>query len=171
MRAFIIKKIPIREYDELVICYTQEDGKQVYKAKSVLRSTSKQASHLDILNLVDFNLVQGNGHPIITSAYCLNAFSKIKSDIKALAVSFFIVELMDKVVMEGERDGSLWDFLSNKLNDINLFANKKDIFWQKEFKKIHAEAVNVLGYGKGLSIEEAVERRFGSLQLIQNVVR
>jgi len=110
MQAIIIKKIPIREHDELVICYTEDQGKQAYQAKGILKPASLQASHLDTLNLVDFNLVQGNGHPIITSAYCLNAFSKIKANLKAAATSFFLIELFDKAVMEGEKDPRLWEF-------------------------------------------------------------
>ena len=33
-QAIILKKIPVREYDELVVCYTKDSGKQVYQAKS-----------------------------------------------------------------------------------------------------------------------------------------
>src|SRR3989344_9022419 len=110
MKAVIIKKIPIREYNELIVCYTQEEGKQAYQAKSILRPNSKQAGHLDVLNLVDFNLVLGNGHPIITSAYCLDAFSSLKTSLGAMSVAFFILELFDRAVMEGQTDDKLWNF-------------------------------------------------------------
>src|SRR3990167_10175727 len=115
-QAIILKKIPIREYDELIICYTQNTGKQVYQAKSILRPTSKQAGHLDILNLVDFSLVHKNSHPIITSAYCLEAFPRLKSSLPAMVAAFFLLECFDKLIFEGEPDLKLWDFLLSKLN-------------------------------------------------------
>src|SRR3989344_9149424 len=119
MQAVILKKIPIREYDELVICYTKDAGKQVYQAKSILRPTSKQAGHLDILNLVDFSLVHKNSHPIITSAYCLDAFPQLKSSVSAMSAAYFLLECFDKLIFENEPDLKLWNFLIRQLREYN----------------------------------------------------
>ena len=168
MKAIIIKKIPIREYDELVVCYTKEEGKQAYQAKSILLPTSKQAGHLDILNLVDFNLALGNGPvkrgyglPIITSAYCLDPFRFMKASLRAMMPAFFLVELFDKAVMEGERDDKLWDFLVSKLEYLNSEANAINV--KECLAGIHGEALEVLGYTLRESIEEITNRRFTSL--------
>ena len=114
-QAVILKKMPMREYDELVICYTKDAGKQTYQEKSILRPSSKQAGHLDILNLVDFSLVHKNSHPIITSAYCLEPFSRLKSSLPAMATAFFLLECFDKLVFEGEADMRLWEFFLSQL--------------------------------------------------------
>ena len=50
----MVKKINVGEYDQLVILYTKEFGKITAIAKSVVKPESKQTSHLDILNLIDF---------------------------------------------------------------------------------------------------------------------
>ncbi|MDP3953819.1 MAG: DNA repair protein RecO [bacterium] len=168
MRAVIIKKIPIREYDELIVCYTKEEGKQAYQAKSVLLPTSKQAGHLDILNLVDFNLALGNGYPIITSAYCLNSFRLMKASLRAMMPAFFLVELFDKAVMEGERDDKLWDFLVSKLEYLNSEANTINV--KECLAGIHGEALEVLGYGNKNDIEFETGRRFNSLQFGQDML-
>ena len=58
-RAIVLKKQNTNEYDQLVTCYTEEFGKLTAIAKSVLKPSSIQAMHLDLFNLVDFELVSG----------------------------------------------------------------------------------------------------------------
>src|SRR3989344_6781387 len=61
--AIIIKKQNTNEYDQLISCYTKELGKITAIAKSILKHSSVQAMHLDVLNLVEFDLVGGSvGH-------------------------------------------------------------------------------------------------------------
>ena len=55
--AIIIKKQNTNEYDQLISCYTKELGKITAIAKSILKHSSVQAMHLDVLNLVEFDLV------------------------------------------------------------------------------------------------------------------
>lgn len=170
-QAIILKKIPVREYDELVICYTNDLGKQTYHAKSVLRPTSKQASHLDILNLVDFSLVHGNGHPIVTSAYCLKSFSDLKSDLKAIAAAYFLIECFDKLVFEGEPDAKLWDFLRSELETYNSLANSGDTDWASVISSSRRKLLKTLGYIENLPIEELANAQFKSLQFARRVIK
>jgi DNA repair protein RecO len=170
-QAIILKKIPIKEYDELLICYTKDAGKQVYQAKSILRRTSKQASHLDIFNLVDFSLVEGNGQPIITSAYCLSAFPRMKASLKSLAAGFFVLECFDRLVFEGEHDPKLWDFLLSSLNQYNDMILKRGVDWASMINTTRMDLLNILGYGDNSSIEELAQVQFKSLQFARKVIR
>ncbi len=173
MQAVILKKIPVKEYDELVVCYTKDLGKQVYHAKSVLRPTSKQASHLDVLNLVDFSLVQGNGHPIITSAYCLKAFPGLKSSLPALSAAYFLLEAFDRIVFEGEQDTQLWEFLLSRLDeyDFSVKTGKRDIKWEEAIGSSRLELLKVLGYGEDVTLEEVANAHFRSLQFARKVIK
>jgi DNA repair protein RecO (recombination protein O) len=170
-QAIILKKIPIREYDELIVCYTEHAGKQTYQAKSVLRHTSKQASHLDLLNLADFSLISGNGHAIITSAHSLRAYHKLKSNLRAMAVAFFILESFDKLIFEGEPDKKLWDFLQSSLEKIDELAGKKYARWASAFETVRKELLDVLGYDPSEGIENIAGRRFKSLHFARKVIR
>jgi DNA repair protein RecO len=184
-QAIILKKIPIREYDELVVCYTKEAGKQTYQAKSILRPHSTQAGHLDVLNFVDFSLVQKNSHPIITSANSLDAFQSLKSSLPALAAAYFLLECFDKLVFEGESDPKLWNFLQTKLRDFNQSSpvlNKlsydrlfntgggKDL-WTRIIALTRQELLQILGYDPDCSIEQLANARFASLQFARKVLR
>ncbi|OGN04463.1 MAG: DNA repair protein RecO [Candidatus Yanofskybacteria bacterium RIFCSPHIGHO2_01_FULL_44_17] len=176
--AIILKKIPIREYDELIICYTQNTGKQVYQAKSILRPTSKQAGHLDVLNLVDFSLVHKNSHPIITSAYCIDAFSQLKSSLPAMSVAYFLLECFDKLVFENEPDQKLWDFLvsqikyyDEKAHMLTNLAHARFVSIDTMITAARQELLKILGYDPGMPIEHLANTQFKSLQFAREVLR
>ena len=179
IQAIILKKIPIRDYDELIICYAQDSGKQVYQAKSVLRPASKQAGHLDILNLVDFSLVHKNSHPIITSAYCLEAFPNLKSSLPAMATAFFLLECFDKLIFENEPDPKLWSFLLAQLQKYNNLLKSglgtgnrgRASDWQGLIAFTRQELLQILGYDSSIPIEQLADSQFHSLQFAREVLK
>lgn len=141
-QAVIIKKQNTNEYDQLITCYTEELGKITAVAKSILKHSSVQAMHLDVLNLVEFDLISGRAMPIITGAQCINPHRQIKQSLSALASAQFFMEVLDKIVMDGEKDASLWEFVtgilekleSNPTNPLTVFRNGQ------------AELLKLLGY-------------------------
>ncbi len=179
-QAIILKKIPIREYDELIVCYDKERGKQVYHAKSNLRPSSRRAGHLDILNLADFVLVPSSGSSkfdgeagrhIIASAYCLDAFRRLKSSLPAMSCAYFLLECFDKIIFEGEPDARLWNFLLSRLKELDKSALNARADWLAILGSTRRELLNVLGYHTGASIEELANARFKSLQFASKVLR
>ena len=153
-----------------MICYTREAGKQVYQAKSILLPTSKQAGHLEVLNLVDFSLVHKNSHHIITSAYCLEAFPRLRSSLSSMAMAYFLLECFDKLIFEGESDPKLWDFLLTRLQVFNSQAPKENKYWENSIAFTRRELLEVLGYDRNDSIEELANSRFKSLQFARKVL-
>lgn len=140
-KAIIIKKQNTNEYDQFVTCYTQEFGKLTAIAKSVLKPTSIQAMHLDILNLVEFELVEGKAMSIITGAQAEKSYQDLKSSISCLAVANFFEETIDKMVPEFEKEPRLWDFMLDLLDKLNQFEVGLTFFRQKQFYLL-----NILGY-------------------------
>src|SRR3989344_3512978 len=118
-KAIIIKKQPTNEYDELVTCYTQEFGKLSAVAKSSLKPSSMQGMHLDNLNLVDFELINGRSLPIIAAAQSESSFRNIKSSLPILAVAQFFADVLDKMVFDLQKDESLWEFIVDVLEKLD----------------------------------------------------
>ena len=118
-KAIIIKKQNTNEYDQWVTCYTEEFGKLKTVAKSILKPSSVQALHLDIFNLVEFELINGRGMPIVTGAQAVNSYSGIKSSLVRTAVAYFFVEVLDKMVFENDKDDDLWFFLVSFFEDLD----------------------------------------------------
>lgn len=168
MRAIIIKKMRIRENDELIVCYTREAGKQVYHAKSILRPTSRQASHLDVLSMADFSLVHGKNYSIIASAHAFNSFPNIKSSLGAMSAAYFLLECFDKLVLENQPDDRLWEFLCSRLACYEEIRDVRD--WLFEIEEARKELLRVLGYDEFSQIEQLANSQFKSLQFARKVL-
>ena len=146
-RAIIIKKQNTNEYDQFVTCYTQEFGKLTAIAKSVLKHNSIQAIHLDVLNLVEFELINGKAMPIIAGAQSDNSFRELKDSIPSLAVAHFFSEVIDKMVPELEKDEQLWGFMVDLLDKLNKFEPGLTFLRQKQFYLL-----GLLGYSPEIAI-------------------
>jgi DNA repair protein RecO (recombination protein O) len=142
-RAIVIKKQNTNEYDQLVTCYTEEHGKVLAIAKSILKKTSLQSMHLDVLNLVEFDLIDGRAWPIIASAQSEKTYLPIKNSIKKFAVAGFFLDVIDKVVFDNERDADVWSFLISSFSELEG-AGEDDAL--DIFRKRQAEFLNISGY-------------------------
>lgn len=168
--AIILKKQPLREHDELIMCYTMHAGKQRYQAKSARRAESKQGHHLDVLNVVEFNLIEGKHHAIMASTISVHTFPAIKKSLPALAGAFFILECFDKLVFEGQEDRALWEFLSTEFAHYDKLADERATVWPDAFATSKARLFTHLGYGAESSPEALAEAPFRSLQFLQSVI-
>ncbi len=147
-KAIILKKQNTNEYDQLVTCYTEEFGKVTAIAKSVLKPSSIQAMHLDIFNLVDFELLNGRATPIITGAQAEQTFANLKNNLPSLATAYFFAEVIDKAAFDYQKDEELWNFIATLVGDLNtpqvpgsLASGHKEFLIEKQ-----VEFLNILGY-------------------------
>ena len=141
-RAIVLKKQNTNEYDQWVTCYTEEFGKLKTVAKSILKPISVQALHLDIFNLVEFELINGRGLPIVTGAQVIDPFRGIKNSLVKTAVAYFFAEAIDKMVFENDKDEQLWSFLVSFLGELN----KDEINPVKLLRQGQSRLLDVLGY-------------------------
>lgn len=151
-RAIIIKKQNTNEYDQFVTCYTQEFGKIFAIAKSVLKPTSIQAMHLDVLNLVEFELINGRAMPIIAGAQSENSYRELKNSIPSLAVAYFFSEIIDKMVSELEKDEKLWNFMTDLFDKLNRFEPGLTFLRQKQFTLL-----GLLGYSPKIAVSASFD--------------
>ena len=169
-QAIILKKIPVQEHDQLVVCYTRDVGKQTYRAKSVMKSHSKQASHLDVLNWADFHLVSSVGYPIIASAGSVRTFHALRSHLPPLAAAHFLLDCFDKLVFEGQYDEKLWNFLTSELIAYNARATEEQAPWSYLIEKSKRRLLETLGYDTVSSLEQISGNRLHSLLFVQKVL-
>src|SRR3989344_2347557 len=153
-RAIILKKQNTGEYDQLVTCYTEEFGKLTAVVKSILKPSSIQAMHLDVFNLVDFELINGRAIPIIAGAQVDNSYINLKSNLQALAAAYFFAETIDRLAFDYQKDEKLWKFLVATINELNNGVMAKPACAGRVFfKHQQTEFLNVLGY-EGMAGED-----------------
>ena len=151
-KAIIIKKQNTNEYDQFVTCYTQEFGKLMAIAKSVLKPSSIQAMHLDVLNLVEFELINGKAMPIIAGAQSENSYRELKGSIPSLAVAHFFSEVVDKMVPELDKDEQLWNFMVDLFDKLNKFEPSLTFLRQKQFALL-----GLLGYSPEVAVSTSFD--------------
>lgn len=161
-QAIIIKRQPTNEYDLLVTLYTQELGKLTAIAKSALKPTSTQGSHLDTYNLVDVELVEGRAWPIIAGAQCLDARRHLKSSLANLAMAGFFTEAVQRIVFDGQGDNELWEFLNRAFDRFNDPAGCNPA----AFAGFQRELVAVLGHGASVDNLEATLGLLANVRLV-----
>ena len=145
-KAIVIKKQNTNEYDQLVTCYTEDFGKLTAIAKSILKPNSVQALHLDVLNLVEFDLINGRGIPIITGAQAINSYPDIKDSLAKTAVAYFFTEVMDKMVFENDKDGQLWSFWVSFLDGLNKYDSNPNLRPMSLLREGQIKLLDILGY-------------------------
>lgn len=176
-RAIVLKKQNTNEYDQLVTCYTEESGKITAIAKSILKKNSIQAMHLDLFNLVEFDLISGNHFPIVTGAQAEKTYSRMKTSLGSVSVAYTLADYIDKLVLEYSKDNDMWNLLTDVLENLDSGTQPIDILRTAQLKLL-----DILGYYPSLdapavqsSIDKVFEhvggRKFHSLNFVYSVLK
>jgi len=142
-QGIIIKKSNLGEFDQLLTVYTKEFGKVLLKGKSVRKNQAKLKGHLELFLNSYLMIAPAKGFDIITGAETLNNFSYLHKNLSSLASSYYLSELIDKLISGPENDNQIWELILfnfkelNKKNNIKLIVNN-----------FENQLLELLGYGQ-----------------------
>lgn len=145
IEAVVVKKLPLREHDQLVVLYSKEAGKLSAVAKSSLRAHSKQGLALDEGNLIQCELVSGKAGYVMAGAQAIQAFHQWKSSPIRWAAMQFFLQVIDVIVYDGQSDPRLWVWLTETLARLEN-ANDDDAV--AAFRSCQTSLLATLGYGR-----------------------
>ncbi|MCC6934443.1 MAG: DNA repair protein RecO [Candidatus Yanofskybacteria bacterium] len=183
VRAIVIRKIPVREHDQLVVLYTKEAGRLAATAKGSLRASSAQALALDEGNMIECELVQGRNGLLITGAQVSRAFSGAKSSVARWAAAQFFLQVIQLSVYDEQPDIQLWRHLVDVLEQVDGASADALL---SVFRSCQGRMLEVLGYGASGAaqlvshigrtplddrFEEIAQRRMASLDLLYDALR
>jgi DNA repair protein RecO len=118
--AIILRRIPWREHDQLIVLYTRQLGKTAAMAKGSLQATSRQAPALDEGNHIRCRLVPGrSGMAVMTGAQAVRAWGTAKSEALRWASAQAVLQAVDAFCFDGQPDGGVWDALSVALGELD----------------------------------------------------
>ena len=106
--AVVLRSRKYLETDSLLTLLTQKKGKIGAIAKGVRKPNSRLRGGVQVFTHNDMLLHQGRNLDIVTQSQCLEAFTPLHDDIKAMAAAFYWSELLDSLVPEGEADPQLF---------------------------------------------------------------
>lgn len=109
--AIIIKKTKLREADVIFTLYTPQLGKIQAFAKSVRKTKSKMAGHLELLTYSQVSLARGRNLDTIIGSQTINSFLPLKSDLWLTSCGLYIIELVNQFTADNVENSPLFQLL------------------------------------------------------------
>ena len=107
--AIIIKKTKLGEADTILTFFTPHQGKIQGFAKSLRKTKSKMAGHLELLTHSQVSFARGRNVDTITGSQTINAFLPLKSDLWLTSCGLYIAELINQFTAEHQENLALYN--------------------------------------------------------------
>lgn len=141
VNSFILKKLPIKEYDALVFLFSDSIGKVVARAKSGFKKDTKWSSIIETMNLIDTSLYKKRDYYYITETKVLDSFINIKMNLNKSFISLEVLNLIDRTQVENNPNQNLFNTLVEFFNNLKNTNNYYSLYVNFIFNFIKIEGV------------------------------
>ncbi|HEX2068612.1 MAG TPA: DNA repair protein RecO [Actinomycetota bacterium] len=117
-QGIVLRSVKLGEADKILTILTQGSGKVRAVAKGLRRTTSKFGGRLEPLTHVSLMLYRGRNLDTVTQCEILHPFRTVRSDFERIAAGETMVEAVDKVAEEHERNVRLFLLLLSGLRSL-----------------------------------------------------
>lgn len=124
-KGIILKTHKLGEADRIITILTNNYGKVGTVAKGIRKTKSKFGSRLEPFTHVDLVLYKGRNLDIVTQAEIIDSFVLIREDFDRITYASAMLDLVNKVAVEGERDMPLYNLLLKSLSVLS--QSKKNL--------------------------------------------
>ncbi|MBN2077159.1 MAG: DNA repair protein RecO [Dehalococcoidales bacterium] len=132
--AIVIKKTKLGEADTILTFYTPDRGKIQGFAKSLRKTKSKMAGHLELITHSRVTFARGRNLDTITGSQTIDSFVALKSDFKLMSYALYVIELVNQFTPEHYEDYKLFQLLLETLKNL---CQTDDIETLLRFFEIH----------------------------------
>jgi DNA repair protein RecO (recombination protein O) len=167
--AIVLKRTNYGEADRLVTILTKNYGRLTVLAKGVRKLNSKKSAHLEPFTYTKVNILGGYSLPLITQAQTVDSYNSIRGNFDSTKLAFRIMELVEKLTIEGESYPHVFEELAQALTGIESGQGSKPA------DQFLASFLSSMGYGnvKGLSsnqietfLEKILDRKLSSSAMV-----
>ncbi len=116
--AIVLKRKNFGEADRIITLLSKDYGKIVLIANGVRKPKSKKRGGLEVFSKIKFAASGTRGFDILTEVLLIDSYQEVRLDLKRASVAYFIVEAVDKLTREGEKNIHLYISLVNCLEEI-----------------------------------------------------
>jgi DNA repair protein RecO (recombination protein O) len=113
--AIVIRKTKLGEADSILTFFTPRLGKIQGFAKSLRKTKSKMAGHLELLTYSEVSFSRGRNVDTITGAQTIEAFLPLKSDLWLTSCGLYVAELVNQFAAEHQENYPLFQLLLETL--------------------------------------------------------
>lgn len=137
--GLILKRINFGEADRVLTVLTDRFGKISVIARGVRKITSRRAGNIELLNRVKLHLFKSKNY-ILQEAQSIETFSKLKENLTLSTTAFHIIELIDRLVPEEQKNPKVYELTLAILS--LLVKNPRQIF----IRAFEAKLLSMLGF-------------------------
>jgi DNA repair protein RecO (recombination protein O) len=123
--AIVIKKTKLGEADTILTFLTPYMGKIQGFAKSLRKTKSKMAGHLELLTHSQVSFARGRNLDTITGSQTINSFLPLKNDLWLTSCGLYVAELVNQFTAEHQENQSLFKLVLEILNHLCQENNKE----------------------------------------------
>ena len=116
--AVIIKKTKLGEADSILTFYTPHLGKIQGFGKSLRKTKSKMAGHLELLTHSLVSLARGRNIDTITGGQTISSFLPLKTDLDLASQALYAIELVNQFTAEHIENYPLFQLLLETLGQL-----------------------------------------------------
>ncbi len=128
--AIVIRTIKLGEADKIVTLFTNELGKVRAVAKGVRRTKSRFGSALEPFTHINTSIfVKGSSSLYrMRDTGIIHSYHKIREDINKIAYGLYLLELVDRFLLEGDVNKGVFAFLKDTLNFLSEREEVREVF-------------------------------------------
>lgn len=145
--GLILKRINFGEADKVLTVLTDRYGKIPVIAKGIRRITSRRAGNVELLNRVKLHLFKAKNYTL-NEAESLETFKTLKENLTLSATAFHIIELVDKLTAEEQKNKDLYNLTLSILRILE--KNPRQIF----IRAFEVKLLTLLGFWSPLAIKD-----------------
>lgn len=123
--GIILRRHNFGEADRVLSVFTDRYGKIAVIARGVRKITSRRAGNIEILNRVRLHLFKAKSYTL-TEAESIESFPIIKDNLTLSTTAFHVIELIDKLTNEDEKNLAVYHLVVSTLT--LLEKNPRQIF-------------------------------------------
>jgi len=143
--GIVLQRRNYSEADRILVVYSKHYGKVSLLAKSVRKPKSRKRGALEIFSHFKFSAARGKNLDIVTEAELITHFSTIRKNLKKTSVAYYLMEVVNKLTREGEKNEKLYSQILANLRMIESAESLRKLrekfvydclvllgFWPKE---------------------------------------
>lgn len=124
-KAIVLKEIPLKEEDKIVVVFSREYGKISIYAKGARKTKSAYLAGTQMLTYSDFFIYKKENLSSLSKIDIIDSFLDIKNDYEKLYMAMYFLEYVDSLIIEDNPNEELFDFLILTLDKMKKSNNLK----------------------------------------------
>ncbi len=143
VKGIILKTIDYKESDKLLTILCLEDGKITVKARAIKKAKSKLKAFCQPFCFANYELANSASGFVLTGAEEIENFYDLTSNIEVFEYAFCVLEIADKVCVEGQDYAELFIKILKVLSCLKKQINSKIALTKFCLDVLRLEGINL----------------------------